>query len=83
MFLASNAGWAGIVFILVTTGILRPPPTPFASGANVSKEVPAAGNRNDVKKTPANSAGQRTLPRGGRWRLRSPNLGEHSRISEG
>jgi peptidoglycan hydrolase-like protein with peptidoglycan-binding domain len=50
MFLASKAAWAGIVFILVTTGILKPPPTPLASGANVSKEVPAAGNRNDVKK---------------------------------
>jgi hypothetical protein len=31
----------------------------------------------------ANSARPRTLPRGGRWRLRSPNLGERSRISEG
>jgi len=50
MFLASKAAWAGIVFILVTTGILKPPPTPLGSGANVSKEVPAAGNRNDVKK---------------------------------
>ena len=50
MFLASKAAWAEIVFILVTTGILKPPPTPLASGANVSKEVPAAGNRNDVKK---------------------------------
>jgi peptidoglycan hydrolase-like protein with peptidoglycan-binding domain len=48
MFLASKAAWAGIVFILVTTGILKPPPP--SSGANVSKEVPAAGNRNDVKK---------------------------------
>ncbi len=50
MFLASKAAWARIVFILVTTGILRPPPTPLASGANVSKEVAATGNRNDVKK---------------------------------
>ena len=50
MFLASKAAWAGIVFIFVTTGILRPPPTPLASGVNVSKEVPAAGIRNDVKK---------------------------------
>src|SRR5260370_41372568 len=50
MFLASKAAWARIVFILVTTGILRPPPTPLASGANVSKEVAAPGNRNDVKK---------------------------------
>ena len=50
MFLASKAAWAGIVFILLTTGISGPRPTPLASGANVSKEVPTAGNRNDVKK---------------------------------
>ena len=50
MFLASKAAWAGIVVILVTTGILRPRATPLASVANVSKEVPAAWNWNDVKK---------------------------------
>ena len=50
MFLASKAAWAGIVFILLTTGISRPRATPLASGANVNKEVPAAGNWNDVKK---------------------------------
>jgi len=50
MFLASKAAWAGIVFILLTTGISRPRATSLASGANVSKEVAAAGNRNDVKK---------------------------------
>ena len=49
MFLASKAAWAGIVFILLTTGISEPRPTPLASGAN-SKEVPAVGHRNDVKK---------------------------------
>jgi peptidoglycan hydrolase-like protein with peptidoglycan-binding domain len=50
MFLASKAAWAGIVCILLTTGISRPRATPLASRANVSKEVPAAGNRNDVKR---------------------------------
>jgi peptidoglycan hydrolase-like protein with peptidoglycan-binding domain len=50
MFLATKAAWAGIVFILLTTGISRPRATPLASGANVSKGVPAAGNWNDVKK---------------------------------
>ena len=50
MFLASKAAWAGIVFILLTTGISEPRPTPLASGANLSKEVPAVGHRNDVKK---------------------------------
>ena len=50
MFLASKAAWAGIVFILLTTGISGPRPTPLASGGNLSKEVPAVGHRNDVKK---------------------------------
>jgi peptidoglycan hydrolase-like protein with peptidoglycan-binding domain len=50
MFLASKAALAGIVFILLTTGISGPRPTPLASGANLSKEVPAVGHRNDVKK---------------------------------
>jgi len=50
MFLASKAAWAGIVFILLTTGISRPRATPLASVANVSKEVPAVWNWNDVKK---------------------------------
>src|SRR6266849_6138856 len=45
-----KAAWAGIVFILLTTGVSGPRPTPLASGANVSTEVPPAGNRNDVKK---------------------------------
>jgi Putative peptidoglycan binding domain len=49
MFLASKAAWAGIVFIL-TTGISGPRPTPLASGVNLSKEVPAAGHQNDIKK---------------------------------
>ena len=50
MFLASKAAWAGIVFILLTTGVAGPRPTPLASVANLSKEVPAAENRNDIKK---------------------------------
>ena len=50
MFLASKIGWAGIVFILLATGISGPRPKPVASGANFSKEVPAIGHWNDVKK---------------------------------
>jgi|ERR1700730_10812355 len=50
MSLASKGALAGIVFILLTTGISGPRPTPIASGANLSKEVPAVGHRNDVKK---------------------------------
>src|ERR1700674_2719294 len=50
MVLATKAACTGIVFILLTTGISRPRATPLASGASVSKEVPAAGNWNDVKK---------------------------------
>jgi peptidoglycan hydrolase-like protein with peptidoglycan-binding domain len=50
MFLASKAAWTGIIFILLTTGTLGPHPTPLASRADLSKEVPALGHRNDVKK---------------------------------
>ena len=50
MLLASKAAWAGIVFIMLTTGISGPRPTPRASGANLGKEVPSIGPRNDVKK---------------------------------
>jgi len=50
MFLVSKAARAGIVIILLTPGILEPRPTPLASGANLRKEVPAVGHRNDVKK---------------------------------
>jgi peptidoglycan hydrolase-like protein with peptidoglycan-binding domain len=50
MFLASKAAWAGIVFILLTTGVSGPRPTPLPLGANLTKEVPAVGDRNDVKK---------------------------------
>jgi peptidoglycan hydrolase-like protein with peptidoglycan-binding domain len=50
MFIVSKAAWAGIVFLLLTSGISRPRRTPLGSGANVSKEVPAVGQRNDVKK---------------------------------
>jgi hypothetical protein len=46
MVLASKVAWVGIVFMLLTTG---PHPTPLASGANLSKEVPAVAHRNDVK----------------------------------
>lgn len=42
MLLASKAAWAGIVFILLTTGISAPRRTPLASRANVGKEVPGA-----------------------------------------
>lgn len=47
MFLASKAACAGIVFFLAA-GISGPPPTPLASGANISKEVPAVVHGNDV-----------------------------------
>jgi len=49
MFLVSKAAWAGIVLILLTTGISGPRPTLLPSGTNLSKEVPAVGRRSDVK----------------------------------
>jgi peptidoglycan hydrolase-like protein with peptidoglycan-binding domain len=50
MFLASKAAWAGIVLILLTTGISGPRPTPLASGASLSEQVPGVTSHNDVKK---------------------------------
>lgn len=62
MFLAGKAAWAGIVFILLTTGVSGPRPTPLASGATVNKELPAVANRNDVRKM------QQTLQGKGHYR---------------
>jgi peptidoglycan hydrolase-like protein with peptidoglycan-binding domain len=50
MFLASKAACAGIVFLLLATGISGPRPTPIASGPNLRNEVPVIGHGNDVKK---------------------------------
>jgi peptidoglycan hydrolase-like protein with peptidoglycan-binding domain len=50
MFLAGKAAWAGIVLLLLTTGISGPHPAPLASEPNLSKEVPAIGHRDDIKK---------------------------------
>jgi peptidoglycan hydrolase-like protein with peptidoglycan-binding domain len=50
MFLASKVAWAGIVCLLLTSGISRPRRTPLNSGTNASKEVPAVAQRNDVRK---------------------------------
>jgi peptidoglycan hydrolase-like protein with peptidoglycan-binding domain len=50
MFLASKAAWAGVVFILLTTGISGPRLTPLASEGNLGKEEPGVGDRDDVKK---------------------------------
>jgi peptidoglycan hydrolase-like protein with peptidoglycan-binding domain len=50
MFLANKAARAGIVFILLTTGISGLRPTPLAAQTNLTKEVPAVVRMNDVKK---------------------------------
>ena len=50
MFLASKAAWAGIVFMLLTTGISGPRPGPLASGASLGKEVPGFVHRDDLEK---------------------------------
>jgi hypothetical protein len=50
MFLASKAAWAGIVLIVVTTGISGPRPAPLASGASLSKEAPGVVHRDDLEK---------------------------------
>jgi peptidoglycan hydrolase-like protein with peptidoglycan-binding domain len=50
MFLASKVAWAGMVFLLLSSGISRPRRTPLASEANVSREVPTVVQRSDVRK---------------------------------
>jgi peptidoglycan hydrolase-like protein with peptidoglycan-binding domain len=50
MLLASKASWAGIVLILLTTGISAPRATPLVSGPILSEEWSALADRNDVKK---------------------------------
>jgi peptidoglycan hydrolase-like protein with peptidoglycan-binding domain len=50
MLIASRAPWAGIVFLLLTTWISGPPPTPVTSGAKLSKEAPVVTPPNDVNK---------------------------------
>jgi peptidoglycan hydrolase-like protein with peptidoglycan-binding domain len=50
MFLAGKVALAGIVFVLLATGISGPRPPPLASEANLSKEVPEGVHRNDVEK---------------------------------
>jgi peptidoglycan hydrolase-like protein with peptidoglycan-binding domain len=48
MFLASKVALAGIVFLLLATGISGPRPTPLTSGVDLSKEGPAVPHPNDV-----------------------------------
>jgi peptidoglycan hydrolase-like protein with peptidoglycan-binding domain len=62
MLLVGKAAWAGIVLILLTAGSSGPRPTPPASRANLSKEVPAVAHPDDVKKI------QETLKDAGHYR---------------
>ena len=65
MFLAAKAASAAIVFLLLGTGISGPRPSPLVSGRNLSQEVRAVCVWKRRKEDAANSAGQRTIPRGG------------------
>jgi peptidoglycan hydrolase-like protein with peptidoglycan-binding domain len=49
MFLAGRAAWAAIVFTFLTTGISGPRAKPLASGASLSRKVPAVEHRNEIK----------------------------------
>jgi peptidoglycan hydrolase-like protein with peptidoglycan-binding domain len=62
MLLAGKVACAGIAFILLATGISGPRPTTLVSGPNLSKEVLALEDRNDVKKL------QETLRDNGHYR---------------
>lgn len=48
MFLASKVAWAGIVFLLLATGVSGPRTTPLTSGVDISNAGPAVPHRNDV-----------------------------------
>jgi peptidoglycan hydrolase-like protein with peptidoglycan-binding domain len=50
MFLAGKIAWAGIVFLLLATGISGPRPTLSHSGVERGTEVPAVPHPNDVKR---------------------------------
>jgi peptidoglycan hydrolase-like protein with peptidoglycan-binding domain len=62
MFLASKVAWAGIVFLLLATGISGPRPTLLTSAVDLRKEVPAVPHPNDVNTM------QRTLLDKGHYR---------------
>jgi len=64
MLLASKAACAGIIFIVLATGISEPLPAPLPSGSSLGKEVPGLAHPNDVIKM------QQTLQDKGHYRGR-------------
>jgi peptidoglycan hydrolase-like protein with peptidoglycan-binding domain len=50
VLLAGKVAWAGIVFIVLATGISGPRIAPTAPGTDLSPELPAATNQNEIKK---------------------------------
>jgi len=62
MLLVGKTAWAGIVFVLLTTGNPGPRPTPLASGVDPRKEAPAVAHPDDGKKR------QETLKGKGQYR---------------
>ena len=48
MLLASKVAWAGIVFLLLATGISGPRTMPLTSGVDISNAGPAVPHPNDV-----------------------------------
>ncbi len=50
MFSASKVAWAGIVFLLLATGVSGPRPILLISGADLSTKLPAVPHPNDVNR---------------------------------
>jgi peptidoglycan hydrolase-like protein with peptidoglycan-binding domain len=50
VLLAGKVAWAGIVFIVLATGISGPRLAPPDPGTDLSPELPAAGNQNEIIK---------------------------------
>jgi len=84
MSLASKIGWTVVASALLTTGMLVEGFPGNAAGAESNKEgVSAFVIKNEITKMQEILLIIRTLPRQGRWRLRSPDPSQYPRLSEG
>jgi len=71
MLYAGKVGCVGVVFLLLTTWISGPGPTPLASGEDLSREVAGdkrSNKENDVKNADAVKQVQQTLQNEGHYR---------------
>src|SRR5208337_4111015 len=77
----SRMGWDGLPIAVV--GNLPTTADSACFGSERQQRSPHCRGAERCQEDTESSAGQRTIRGEGRWRLRSPNPSEHSRISEG